>query len=759
MLLKSSYYKKILARRVAGSCKENNMKIGIATVAGLCLVGAAAASAEPGAEVSNSYQSVLEEVIVTAQKRGDEKLLDVAMSISALSSDEIAKRNLKGMNDYLRYEPGTNFIDRGTGRNSAIIRGISSDPGRGGAITGIYIDEIPLQGLDIYDTGSPDLGLVDVERVEVLRGPQGTLYGAGSMSGTVRTLTRAPELDAFGGYAKAGGSVTSGYGNDNNEIEAVVNIPVVDKRFALRVVGYRFDRSGYIKNVGNQDPAKLAAVDLFNARVSDRAGDRGALKTKGFRLGALWRVTDRLDIRFTAIGQQNDQDGIPTIDPLQGSYEQSRFTRLDGSDESMSDDLGIYALTATYTAKNWSLLSATAWTDYRADINWDVGIFFLDYLDGIETPMWIHQATDNELLTEELRWTWDAGGRWRFLLGAFYEHRKGFWIDSNHTEGYPDPYGGFFELPEDHHSFNEKRKSVFGDATFGLTQSLELTGGYRRYRMADRDSGDTWKAGLNWRPQTDLLGEEALVYALWGEGFRPGFQVGDPPSRCDQNNDGIIDVIGLPWNNVISDKLKSLEFGYKASFARRRLSVEAAVFDIDWTGLRVDVVVGSPCGYTLPFNAGAAKSKGLEFEVSALLTDRLKLDVAGSWVNAELSGDSSLGSAGSRLPGSPQFNISLALEYGFELAGHSAWLRCDAAYVGDYYNTLAETAPRLGDYATVDLGAGVDLARWSLELYVKNLTDSDALTWANPIFAPYDRQSRLRPRTIGARLGYRFGKQ
>lgn len=733
------------------------MKTHYLAVLGMAFIWAAPTSADPQDVGVSQTQGVLEEVVVTAQKRGEENLLDVAMSISALGNDEILQRDLKGMNDYLRTQPGTNFIDRGTGRNSVVIRGITSDPGRGGAITGVYIDEIPVQGLDIYDTGSPDLGLIDIERIEILRGPQGTLYGAGSMSGTVRTLTRAPDLDTLGGYARVGGSFTSGQGDFNNDIEAVVNIPLVEERFALRVVGYRFDRSGYINNVGKQDPAKLGAVDLFNARVSDRVGDRGALETEGYRLGALWRVTDRLDIRFTAMGQQNDQDGIPTIDPLQGPYEQSRFTRLDGSDEYMSDDLEIYGLTVTYAAENWSLHSATAWTDYRADIDWDVGIFFLDYLDGIETPMWIHQATDSEMLTEELRWTWDAGGRWRFLLGAFYEDRDGFWIDSNHTEGFPDPFDGFFELPEDPAYFKQKRKSVFGDVTFGLTESFELTGGYRRYDMANRDTGDTWKAGLNWRPQTDRLGEDALIYALWGEGFRPGFQVGNPPPRCDEDNDGIIDVIGQPWSNVISDELESLEFGYKASFAQRRVSIEAAVFDVDWTGLRVDVVLGPPCGYTLPFNAGTAESKGFEFAFSALLTDRLQLDVTGSWLNAELSNDTSLGSAGSRLPGSPEFNASMGLQYGFEFAGNSAWLRGDAAYVGDYYNTLAETPPRLGDYTTVDLSAGVDFERWSLELYVKNLTDSDALTWANPIFGPYDRQSRLRPRTIGARLGYRFG--
>ena len=719
---------------------------------------ATSARGQSGDSAEEYPEKILEEVIVTAQKIGEQNLLDVPMSITAIDGDELVKRVIRGMEDYLPYQPGTNFIDRGTGRNSVIIRGITSDPGRGGAITGVYIDDIPVQGIDLYDTGGPDLGLVDIERVEVLRGPQGTLYGAGSMSGTVRTLTRAPVLDTFGGYARVGGSVTSGYGGFNSDIETVINIPVVKERFAIRAVGYRFDQSGYINNVGYEDPAKLAAVEQFNARVSDRVGDRGALVTEGFRLGALWRVTDRLDIRLTAMGQANDQDGIPTIDPLQGPYEQSRFTRLDGSDEYMSDDLKIYAVTIAYSAENWALLSATAWTDYHADIDWDVGIFFLDYLDGMETPMWIHQAVDNEILTEEIRWTWDDGGRWRLLLGAFYEDRDGYWIDSNHTEGDPDPLDGYFELPWEPIPFSQKQKSIFSDVTFRLTQSLELTGGYRRYDLEGKDKGNTWKAGLNWHPQLDVLGEDALIYALWGEGFRPGFEVGDPPPRCDPDGDGIIDVIGEPWSNVISDELASMELGYKASFARRRVSIEAAVFDIDWTGLRADVVLGPPCGYTLPFNVGSAQSRGFEFALSALLTDQLQLDLSGSWLNAELTNDTSLGSAGNRLPGSPKFNISVGLQYAFEINGKSTWLRGNAYYVGDYYNTLAETPPRLGDYLSVELSAGIDFERFSLEFFGKNLTNSDALTWANPIFAPYDRETRLRPRTIGARLAYTFRK-
>jgi iron complex outermembrane receptor protein len=730
----------------------------------LCAMAPAWGQAAPPPE--EPAARVLEEVIVTAQKRGEENLLDTAMSVTAIGGDEMARRNAQEMNDYLRSQPGTNFIERGYGRNAVIIRGITSDPGRGGVITGQYIDETPVQGLSLYETGSPDLKLVDVERVEILRGPQGTLYGAGSMSGTVRTLTRAPELDRFSGFLKAGGSSTSGYGDFNNEFQAVANFPLVEGKVALRAVAYRFDNSGYVRNVAGQDPAKLAAVDLFSARLGGAVEDRGASETEGFRLGALWRVNDRLDIRFTAISQDTRQDGVPTIDVLQGPFEQSRFARLDGTEESMTADLDLYSLTVNYSAGNWSLTSASAWIDSTASIDWDVGLFFLDGLEGIEPPYWIYQADMNDVFTQELRWSWDAGNRWRVLLGAFYEERDLAFAQALNFEGAPDPFDGFFDS-DDISESEAVRKSLFADTRLGLTDQLEITAGLRAYRVEgggfgslpeDRQSGETLKAGLNWRPEHSFLGEEPLLHATWAEGFRPGQVVREPPERCDQDGDGIIDGVDLPWADVEFDDVSSVEIGYKARFAQRRVAVEAALFKIDWSGLRIDVVVPAPCASTLPFNAGTAESKGFEFALSALLTDDLQLDLSASWLSAELARDGLLGPAGSRLPGSPRFNASLGMEYGFDVRGYGAWVRGDAAWVGDYYNNLEETPPRIGDYATFNLGGGMDFGRWSLEVFVNNVTDSDALTWANQIWVPYDRESRLRPRTVGARLGYHFGQ-
>lgn len=744
-----------------------------ATVLALVVVSTAA-TGQVEAPDSEEFPGVLEEVIVTARKIGAENTLAVPMSTSVITADLIDKRDLQGMDDYLRYQPGTNYVDRGVSRNSAIIRGITADPGRGGAIAGIYIDETPVQGLG-FAGGSPDLKLVDIERVEVLRGPQGTLYGGGSMSGTVRTLTRAPDTGGFDGEVRLGGSQTSGDGDFNYEAQAMLNLPFADERLALRAVVYRFENSGYVENVAVSDPVKLQGVDIFGARLSDHTDDRGKSEIDGYRLSALWHPSDALDVRLTAMGQEIDQDGFPTTDALQGPFEQSRYARLDGSDENLFDDLELYNLLIEYGQATWSLLSSTSWTDYEYGFDWDVGLFFYDALGGLEPPYWLYQAGQNEVFTEELRWVWDAGGRWRLLIGGFYEDRSTGFDQALNFEGDPnlDPFGGFFDSM-DRVEDDLEQVSLFADLTFDLSDRWEATigGRYFDFDQAARsllvgetsensssESGDTWKAGLNWRPGGDRMEESPLVYLTWSQGFRPGRPVAAAPARCDPDGDGVIDGIGLPFKDIESDEVESLEVGYKTEFARRRVSLQAAVFDVSWDGIPIEIPVPDPCAFTLPFNAGSAESQGVEFALSALLTDSLKLDLTGSWVDAELTEDApGLGQDGDRLPGSPNFNASLGIEYEFDWHDFAGWVRGDLAWVGDYYSTLQETRPELGDYTTLDFSAGLDLQSWTFEVFVKNLTDSDELTWANPIWAPYPRGSVLRPRTIGARLGYYFGK-
>ena len=186
---------------------------------------------------------------MTASKRGDVNLQDTAMSISVASEDMIAKTGMVGMDDFLRTLPSTNFLDRGAGRNGIIIRGVTASP-QTDATVGVYVGETPLTGLGSASPGSggnPDLKYVDMQRIEVLRGPQGTLYGDGSIAGTVRAIPNRPDLYAFSGEITGSYSSTAMTGRRQHNVAGVLNLPCVEDTFALRVVAYDYDNSGYYR--------------------------------------------------------------------------------------------------------------------------------------------------------------------------------------------------------------------------------------------------------------------------------------------------------------------------------------------------------------------------------------------------------------------------------------------------------------------------------------------------------------------------------
>ena len=235
-------------------------------LAGLVIVTSAQTS------VAQEGPRIIEEVVVTASKRGDVSAQDTALSISVASSDMIAKQGLVGMDDFLRATPATNFLDRGAGRNGIIIRGVTASP-QTDATVGVYIDETPLTGLGSSSPGSggnPDLKFVDMERVEVLRGPQGTLYGDGSIAGTVRVIPNAPDLTTLSGEIAGNSSSTAGEGGDNTMLRGVLNIPVVKDTFAIRVVAYDYDNSGYYKSVAGSNADKQIWAGAFGGITADK---------------------------------------------------------------------------------------------------------------------------------------------------------------------------------------------------------------------------------------------------------------------------------------------------------------------------------------------------------------------------------------------------------------------------------------------------------------------------------------------------------
>jgi outer membrane receptor protein involved in Fe transport len=234
--------------------------------------------------------------------------------------------------------------------------------------------------------------------------------------------------------------------------------------------------------------------------------------------------------------------------------------------------------------------------------------------------------------------------------------------------------------------------------------------------------------------------------------------VGLPPT-CDADNDGIVDgsdVSIASTRSIDSDLLDSYEIGGKFSLFDRRMTLDTAVYRIEWEGLPISATAGTCLvGYTA--NAGAATSEGVEFQASLLLAEGLRLEFGAGYTEAELAKPGLGAPAGSRLPGSPKVNANLAAQYDFNVVGHKAFVRVDSVYAGKFYGDLFQTEGlAAGDYIKVDARAGVTIKRLSVELFVRNATNEDAYTWRSTFIQEPLYGYRLRPRTIGIQLGYSF---
>ena len=307
---------------------SSKRKTVLAGLVGLFAAGGMTQAVAQGGEAATG-QSAIDEIIVTANKR-EQSLQDTAMAISALSRDTIEKRGLVDMDDYLRTLPGVSMQDRGANQNSVVIRGLAADPQSENSAAGIYYGETPVTDLGSPSNtgvaGNADLKLVDIERIEVLRGPQGTLYGSGSMSGTVRVIPVAPNLDQVEGKLVASISQTGDKGSANNMMQGVLNIPLIEDQMAIRGVVYKFDNSGYIENVAASQPTSDIVDSIAVGGVARDRGDIGNDEYTGLRLTALWKPSDELDVTLAYTHQEIKQDGIPEVNTsLTDEYQQVRL--------------------------------------------------------------------------------------------------------------------------------------------------------------------------------------------------------------------------------------------------------------------------------------------------------------------------------------------------------------------------------------------------------------------------------------------------
>jgi outer membrane receptor protein involved in Fe transport len=719
--------------------------------------GAQAASADGAG-------AVLQEILVTATKRGDASTLDIPASISVADEDLISKRGMVGMEDYLRTLPSTNFLDRGAGRNGIIIRGVTASPQDDIAV-GVYIDETPVTGMGSLAGGNPDLKFIDMQRIEVLRGPQGTLYGDGSIAGTVRVIPNAPDLSGFSAEVAGATSSTADLGGQNNMMRGVLNLPVIEDKFAIRIVGYDYDNSGYYENTAGDSATKKIWADEFGGVVT--SGEAGDDQYTGGRITAFWQVSDDFDVTFSHMTQDIEQSGIPeSMLALEGKS-RTPFQRRDGSGESLKIDLDVTSLKMNLDMGSYELFSSTSKAETKTLQDRDLGAYFGPMLGVDDMPIYLADSAHAEQFTQELRLNTRLDGPWQFLVGAFYQDYERTAGQKMTFEGAPalDLFEGAL-LFQSTFGDNLKQLAFFGEASFDLTDQLTAVAGVRHYDyekdspdendgvfndgysagfVENDDSGQTYKLSLNYRPD-----DTTSFYGTFSQGFRLGGPHPEIPSD-------ICDTTGVP-DQIDSDELDSFEVGGKFAFADGRATLNVSAFQVDWTGIPVKQILA--CAFEVTANAGEAQSKGVEVDGQLLLSDALRLDYGLSYTDAELTEDSAQLNAksGDRLPGSPEFSASLGIQADFSMAGRPMFARADIAHIGEYYNNLQQSGLAAGDFTTINLSLGAEINdSVSVDIFARNLANKEGLTWVETELGD-GRANYIRPRTIGIEVRARFGQ-
>lgn len=740
-------------------------------------VGAALALGSSGLGAQESQ--ALEEIVVTATKR-EASIQDVPMSIQALRESELAQRGITDVASLAASVPGLSLADGGPGYRTLYIRGVASEFGSAGT-TGVYIDDAFVQPGGIVQTVVEPL-YFDLDRIEVLRGPQGTLFGGSSMGGTVRYITRKPDLQRFAASVGSEASFTQ-HGGFNYEVDGLVNVPIVSDRVALRVVGAYRDKDGYIdKLIGDfSDPQRQGIGPI---RKIDNVNDE---RYSAARAQLVIAANERLEIRPSLLYQKTYSPSFGAFDRPPAGHEQRRGIAVG---EPIQDELALANLTLTYRWDAVQLLSSTSYSDrdawYKEDASEGTEQVVLPDFFGLPRGIFLPTTYDGDRtersFQQELRLssTNDAGFQW--VAGLYYDdydQRNGFhWFVPGFSEiAFPVPDDNFYQSRS---WLERKHKAAFAETSWPIVARLRATLGLRWYEFDshtqsfDRDGifnggplpdGPVLASSENGvSPRVSLtydLGER-LLYATASKGFRPGAPNSPVPgissgSTCvddfraagiDVSDDGDV----APFE---ADKLWNYEIGAKTSWADHRFVVNAALYRMDWDD--VQSLYLAPCFFGAVVNFGAARLTGAEVDYRLALTRAFEVSGGINFNDAEIAEDSAaLGvSKGDRLQNAPKWSGSLNARYGFPMFGGEAYAMATARHVGHSYRSFDHSDPRSFQNSYTLVGARIGLERdsWQLSLFADNLTDENpgVFHFLSSFYgaASYARMFPLRGRTVG----------
>lgn len=751
------------------------------------------------AQTEPSDEAIIDAIVVTATKRA-ESIQSVGLSISAITGEDLQARGAVDFEDYALAVPNLAFgaTDDGILANRTIsIRGIE-----GLNTTGFYIDDVPIDE-------SIDPLVLDVERVEVLRGPQGTLYGARGLGGTVRIVTKQPEFDEFSGRVHFGLSNTD-EGGLNYVVDGAVNIPLSDK-FAIRFTGYqKYDEGIFDKIVG---PALTApGVSGMVGAEGAISGDNGPLyfenvddkTTFGAQLAMRLEASDNLEVLVKLLTQRTKLDGFPLADfvydpdnpPAQIVLAADDFTqeRLFNIAETGEDEWFQASLTLNYETDIGRFTSSTGYFRRKTEEGEDSSSFIsftlperrLDPMREIgltrtAAPSPIYQRLNFTTLVEELRFVSAFDGPLQVTTGLFYQ-------DTGDDEDfYPPNYargaGVFIAqfidaafMPPEPATPNDliftafrpsdvEELGVYAEFSYDITDQFTATLGARYYDtetsfndtrngFANGGSSTTGlrtqaEDGVNLKALLEYQANEDLYfYTSAAQGFRIGGASGGLPAPLGCPAQAA--ALGFSVDDAgsyDSDDLWSYELGAKSTWADGRVVLNGALFRVDFDDIQQVILLS--CGFPFTTNAGEAQSEGFEIEASFLLTDDLFVQLAAGYTNAEFTEDIARAfKSGDKLQQIPEWTYSATVDYEFDMsANYNGFARADFSYVDESISRVVDLGnPRMRPaYEILNLRGGIRSEDYEFYAFIDNALDEDAIFADNRTLAA---EAAGRPRVV-----------
>jgi iron complex outermembrane recepter protein len=715
--------------------------------AAICMVLATGtATAQVGAGV--------EEVVVTATKRGATLLEDTPLSVQSLAGNSLQEAGSLDFDDYMRQIPSLAIGDNGPGDKRIVMRGVSAT---GDGTVGLYFDEVVMTGESLGDDGGkqPDIKLFDMDRIEVLRGPQGTTFGSSSLSGTIRWLPRAPEYTKF--TADVGARIMTLQESDDTgyQYDAMVNIPLGDQ-LAVRLSGLRAVIPGYI-----------------DSRFGD---DIDQEDTTAVRAMLGWRITDNLELSLLAMTQDMHLDGrtsfstadltLPRSPTLNGGPLPSKYYTSDHARSSRDDEIEMYSAKLVFT-QGWGTITGASslferYSGYVRDASAAAEVLSAGRLSADSTGISLIGGRDGWpkawIRSSELRFSSNWESPVQILVGAYNqnEDRRGgsYWATVDPNTGRPVANPTVFLSRTTFTQLDQV--ALFGEVTWEMTDRLVATAGLRWFdfdiiqdasRVVDFQSvpgpgpGPTFKFGESGTTGRLNVGydltDDVLAYVQIAEGFRAG-------GPNDQTAASIANV-QIPAG-FGSDSIINYELGLKTSLLGRRLTLNGAIYQIDWEDIQVSQFANSASGlrFTYRGNGGKAKVQGVELEMTARPSESLQFGLALAYTDSKLEEDLPIptqGLKGDPLTYVPELTGSVNARYSWSMfQDWEGFVGGDWSYVDESANRLRPTDRyyrKLEAYDILHLRIGLQGGDgWMTVLSVDNALDSDEI-----ISYPFDFQT------------------